>query len=163
MAIREARLLIASVPCLYFPAGEGGSKRSKGVELEDRLFSLGSVTSPAAKGLQKQEEKRRASEKQGEVGSPGGGGGASSPDAGSSPSNVPKTPKTLKLLKSPKDKKADGKGVTEAEGLATVAGGVTAVAGSNGGRNTRKESARKESGKKEATKKESSKKKKRAR
>eukprot|EP00903_Cladosiphon_okamuranus_P018691 g17204.t1 len=49
--------------------GEGSSKRAKGVELEERLFSLGSVTSPATKSLQKLEEsKRRAT---------GGGGGAS--------------------------------------------------------------------------------------
>ncbi|CAN0270910.1 unnamed protein product [Laminaria digitata] len=71
-------------------AGAGGllhalMKRTKGVELEERLFSLGSVTSPAAKGLQKLEEaKRRAS-------GGGGSGSASTP-------------------KSSKDKKGSGKG-----------------------------------------------------
>lgn len=40
-------------------AGEGAAKRSRGVALEERLFSLGSVTSPATRGLAKVEGKVR--------------------------------------------------------------------------------------------------------
>lgn len=55
-------------------AGEGASKRTKGVELEERLFSLGSVTSPATKSLQKLEEAKRKAA----AGGGGGGGGIGS-------------------------------------------------------------------------------------
>ncbi|CAM9602221.1 unnamed protein product [Ectocarpus fasciculatus] len=67
--------------------GEGANKRAKGVELEERLFSLGSVTSPAAKGLQKLEEARRRAGSG--SGSAGGGGAAAASGGGV----APKTPK----------------------------------------------------------------------
>ena len=61
--------------CRCPPAGEGVSKRTKGVELEERLFSLGSVTSPATKSLQKLEEAKRKSAAGGGGASGGGGAG----------------------------------------------------------------------------------------
>ncbi|CBJ31764.1 conserved unknown protein [Ectocarpus siliculosus] len=70
--------------------GEGANKRAKGVELEERLFSLGSVTSPAAKGLQKLEDARRRAGSGSGGGS--GGGGASASGGGA----APKTPKEKK-------------------------------------------------------------------
>lgn len=67
-------------------SGEGGasggtySKRIKGVELEERLFSLGSVTSPASRILQKQREaKAKASVKQADAGGGGASGGSKTP------------------------------------------------------------------------------------
>eukprot|EP00904_Undaria_pinnatifida_P003892 jgi/Undpi1/13503/HiC_scaffold_8.g03162.m1 len=99
--------------------GEGGllhalMKRTKGVELEERLFSLGSVTSPAAKGLQKLEEaKRKANAGGGGAGSSSGGGSAGTP-------------------KNSKDKKVSGKG-----------GGGAAGGGGSGSKNSKKDSARK--------------------
>eukprot|EP00752_Nemacystus_decipiens_P014626 g13024.t1 len=66
--------------------GEGASKRTKGVELEERLFSLGSVTSPATKSLQKLEEAKRKAA--------AGGGGAS---GGAGAGVGPKTPREKRI------------------------------------------------------------------
>ena len=110
---------VAVADTIRLPAGEGGllhalMKRTKGVELEERLFSLGSVTSPAAKGLQKLEEaKRKANAGGGGAGSSSGGGSAGTP-------------------KNSKDKKVSGKG-----------GGGAAGGGGSGSKNSKKDSARK--------------------
>ncbi len=92
-----ARFLISSEPRAAVAAaapaaGDVANKRTKGVELEERLFSLGSVTSPATKSLLKLEEaKRRAG-----AGGGGGGGGGASAGAGGGGAG-PKTPREKRI------------------------------------------------------------------
>lgn len=57
--------------------GDGAPKRPRGIALEERLFSLGSVTSPATRGLVKAESKVRGAVKQADAGA---GGSKSSKD-----------------------------------------------------------------------------------